>query len=167
MKKKKSKLKVPAGYDSRLEYELHKNELKDWEYHPKEKVHYEVPSTYEADFRTETCSVGGVGCTQRGCGGKHQEILLEVKGRFRTREEASKYIHIREALRQQEKETDLKGSSSAPEREIIFLFQDSSKPMPFVKKRKDGTKQSHGEWAEKNGFKYECLRKGLTNKWLS
>lgn len=154
--KKKSKVSVPAGYDSRLEYELHNNELKDWEYHPKEKVKYEVPSTYEADFRTETCSVGGVGCTQRGCGGQHQEILLEVKGRFRTREEASKYIHIREALRQQEKDT-----------EIIFIFQDASKPMPFVKKRKDGTKQSHGEWAEKNGFRYKCLRKGLPKKWLS
>lgn len=156
MKKKKSKVKVPAGYDSRLEYELHKKELKDWEYHPTEKVKYEVPSTYEADFRTETCSIGGLGCTERGCSGKHQEILLEVKGRFRTREEASKYIHIRQALNQQEKET-----------EIIFLFQDSSKPMPFVKRRKDGTKQSHGEWAEKNGFKYECLRKGLPKKWLT
>lgn len=154
-RKKKGKKKVPTGYDSTLEYDLHNNELKDWEYHPREKVRYEVPSTYEADFRSEICSVEGMGCTKRGCSGKHQEILLEVKGRFRTREEASKYIHIREALRQQEKET-----------EIIFVFQDSNKPMPFVKRRKDGTKQTHGQWAEKNEFRYECFKKGLPNKWL-
>lgn len=153
--RKKRKLPVPAGYDSRLEYELHKKEFKDWEYHPKDKVKYEVPSTYEADFRTEICSEKGLGCTDSRCGGKHKEILLEVKGRFRTREEASKYIHIREALNKQEKET-----------EIVFVFQDSKKAMPFVRRRKDGTKQSHGEWAEKNGFRYECLRKGLPDKWL-
>src|SRR5690554_5012885 len=96
-RKKKSKRKIPAGYDSTLEYDLHKKELKAWEYHPKEKVKYEVPSTYEADFRREICTSKGVGISERRC----KEILLEVKGRFRTREEASKYIHIREALRKQ------------------------------------------------------------------
>lgn len=138
---RKAKLPVPAGYDSRLEYLLHNNELKDWEYHPKERIEYVTPSSYEADFKTETA--------------EGKIILLEVKGRFRTRAEASKYIYIREALNKAEEEA-----------EIIFLFQDANKPMPFVKKRKDGTKQTHGEWAEKNGFRYECVKKGVPKEWM-
>lgn len=128
---------VPAGYDSALEHQLHNKELKGWEYHPTERISYVVPSTYEPDFK------GKIGS---------KTILVEVKGRFRTREEASKYIHIRQSL-DQEKE------------ELIFIFQDANKPMPFVKKRKDGTKQTHGEWAQKNGFVFYCLKKGLPKKW--
>ena len=151
--KKKTKRKVPAGYDSALEYDLHNKELKQWEYHPTERVNYVVPSSYEPDFKAQVCSTNGLGCTECRCRCVHQEILLEVKGRFRTREEASKYIHIRQALKENQ--------------EIIFLFQDANKPMPFVRKRKDGTKQTHGEWAEKNGFRFKCLRKGLPKKWLT
>ncbi len=66
-------------------------------------------------------------------------ILIESKGRFREPAEASKYKHIRDAL------TD---------KELVFVFYNPNTPMPFAKKRKDGTKQSHSEWAEKNGFRW-------------
>lgn len=140
--KKKIKKKIPKGYDSRFEYDLHKKELKGWKYHPTEKLNYVVRKTYEPDFIYET---------ENDC------LLVEVKGHFRTREEASKYIHIREAL----EESGYKGKKA----EIIFLFQNADKPMPFAKKKKDGTKQTHGEWASKNGFRYQCYKKGLT-KWM-
>lgn len=136
---KKKKKEIPKGYDSRLEYDLHKNELKKWEYHPTERIQYVTPSSYEPDFKGETSS---------------KTILVEVKGRFRTRQEATKYIHIREALEQE-----------AKQKELIFIFQDSNKPMPFAKKRKDGTKQTMGEWADKNNFKYVCLKKGFPKNW--
>lgn len=143
MKKKKL---VPKGYDSRLEYDLHNNELKGWGYHPEERIHYAVPSTYEPDFYSEV----------RG-----KEILVEVKGRFRTRQEATKYVYIRESLEEQSK------TEGQKERKLIFLFSDANKPMPFASKRKDGTKQTHGEWADKNGFTYFCLKKGLPKTWLT
>lgn len=152
MKKKKTKKKIPAGYDSRLEYDLHKKELKRFNYHPEERIQYEVPHSYEPDFVAEICCKHGTHSAECRCSGSSKEILVEVKGRFRERKEATKYIYVRESLKENQ--------------EIIFLFQDSDKPMPFSKKRKDGTKQSHGEWAEKNGFRFYCLKKGLPNQWL-
>jgi len=156
MKLKNRKRKVPVGYDSCLEYDLHNNELKGWNYHPTERVSYAVPSTYEPDFKLQinmepSCS---------GNQGRLREILVEVKGRFRTRQEATKYIYVRQSL---EEETNQTGK----EQELIFLFQDAKKPMPFAGKRKDGTKQSHGEWATKNSFTYYCLKEGLPASWLA
>lgn len=145
--RKKKNLKVPTGYDSRLEYDLHNNELKGCAYHPREKVNYAVPSTYEPDFVTE------VSKEPSSTGSK--TILIEVKGRFRTSTEARKYIYVRESINKEQEE-----------KELIFLFQDAAKPMPFVRKRKDGTKQSHGDWADKNGFRYYCLKTGLPETWL-
>jgi len=117
MKLKNRKRKVPVGYDSCLEYDLHNNELKGWNYHPTERVSYAVPSTYEPDFKLQinmepSCS---------GNQGRLREILVEVKGRFRTRQEATKYIYVRQSL---EEETNQTGK----EQELIFLFQDAKKP---------------------------------------
>ena len=36
--------------------------------------------------------------------------------------------------------------------ELVFLFQKPLSPMPQAKKRKDGTKRTHAEWAETNNF---------------
>ena len=128
----KKKAKTPKGYDSGLEYELHKKELKEWSHHP-ERIPYVSHHTYEPDFKKVID--GNV-------------ILIEVKGRFRDNSEAAKYPAIREAL--------------AEDEELIFIFEDSDKPMPFAKKRKKcGTKYTHGEWAEKNNFRYYCAKKGL------
>lgn len=68
-------------------------------------------------------------------------IVLETKGRFREPAEASKYKYVREAL-------------DGTGRELVFVFQKPETPMPYAKKRKDGTKQTHGEWASKNGFRW-------------
>ena len=38
--------------------------------------------------------------------------------------------------------------------ELVFLFANPNAPMPQAKRRKDGTKRSHGEWASKNNFKW-------------
>lgn len=66
-------------------------------------------------------------------------IYVEAKGRFQTRNgEPYKYLHVRESLR--------------PDEKLVFLFQDPNKPMPNAKTRKDGTKITHAEWAEKNCF---------------
>lgn len=128
----KKKAKTPKGYDSGLEYELHQGALKDWQHHTT-KINYISRHKYEPDFIMN-------------CAGK--TIYLEVKGRFRDNAEAAKYNFVRESL--------LDG-----EEELIFIFEDSNKPMPFAKKRKDGTKYTHGEWAEKNNFRYYCNKKGL------
>lgn len=127
----KKKTKIPKGYDSGLEWELHKVELKDWDHHP-DKLPYVSTHTYEPDFK-------------KVIDGK--TLYVEAKGRFRDNAEAAKYSFVRECL--------------APDAELIFIFQDASKPMPFAKKRKDGTKYSHGEWAEKNNFRYYCAKQGL------
>ena len=66
--------------------------------------------------------------------------LIELKGRFRTKEEWSKYLHIRNSL--------------PTDQELVFLFMKPLNAMPHVQKRKDGTKMTHAEWAEKNGFKW-------------
>jgi hypothetical protein len=65
--------------------------------------------------------------------------LLEAKGRFRTMAEAYKYIWVRD---------------SNPEITLEFVFENPDCPMPGARRRKDGTKFTHKEWAEKNGFKW-------------
>ena len=148
----KKKNKIPKGYDSKFEHTLHKKELRKWEYHPQEKISYVVPSTYEADFfAPKVCMDNDCKCTDLRSCKSWKKVYIEVKGRFRTRQEATKYIYIRESLKENE--------------EIIFIFQDSNTPMPFAQKRKDGTKQTVGEWARKNGFHYECYKKGFC-KWF-
>lgn len=127
----KKKKATPKGYDSGLEHELHEGALSDCKHHT-EKLHYVSRHTYQPDFTKEVAG---------------KTLYIEVKGRFRDNAEASKYTFVRESL--------------ADSEELIFIFQDSKKPMPFSKKRKDGTKYTHGDWAEKNNFRYYCHKKGL------
>lgn len=68
---------LPKGYDSKLEYDLHQNELSDYDHHP-DKVNYKIEHTYEPDFVHPD----------------EPNILIEVKGRFRDATEAAKYIWI-------------------------------------------------------------------------
>ena len=42
----------------------------------------------------------------------------------------------------------------AKDYELVFLFQKPFSPMPQAKKRKDGTKRTHAEWAETNNFRW-------------
>ena len=115
---------MPSGYDSKWEAHLHGELLKDWKHHS-EKVPYVVEHTYHPDF------VRRLGSTK---------ILLEAKGRFWDYAEFSKYIWIKKTL--------------MPSTELVFIFANPQAPMPGAKKRKDGTKRSHAEWAEANGFRW-------------
>ena len=80
-----------------------------------------------------------------------KKILFEAKGYFRTASEAKKYVDVK---------------ASNPEWEIIFIFSDPDKPLPWAKKRKgDGKRMSHKEWAEKHGFKC-CNVFTVKKEWL-
>lgn len=79
-----------------------------------------------------------------------ETLFIESKGRFRTTEEANKYKYIQEYFKD--------------EAEIIFVFYNPKTPMPNAKRRKDGTKLTHAEWAEKNGFRWftkETIKEAL------
>ena len=115
---------VPKGYDSLWEYSLHQNLLKNWKMRG-DPINYIIKKTYEVDFINTI---------------ENKTILLEAKGRFWDYAEFSKYIWIREAL--------------PPTMELVFLFQKPYAPMPQAKKRKDGTKRTHAEWADTNNFKW-------------
>jgi len=75
--------------------------------------------------------------------GMKGDFLFEVKGRFRTRDEAEKYIHIKKEY---------------PFRELIFIFASPGVKFPGSKKRKDGSFFTMEDWCKKNGFRYfyEC-----------
>jgi len=133
-KPRPKKIGVPKGYDSVWEYEIHQSVLKNWKHHF-ELIEYVVQHRYEPDF-SKTID--------------DKIILLEAKGRFWDHAEYSKYIHIRKAL---------------PKNfELVFLFQKPYSPMPGAKVRKDGTKRTHAEWAEKNNFKW-FNEENLPDEW--
>jgi hypothetical protein len=123
-KPRPKKVNVAQGYDSKWEFDIHQTILKDWMHHG-EKIVYVVKHRYEPDFVKMF---------------DNKIVLLEAKGRFWDYAEYSKYIHVREAL--------------PKDYELVFLFQKPFSPMPQAKKRKDGTKRTHAEWAETNNFKW-------------
>ena len=138
MKRKPRKIRpreknIPKGYDSLWEYSLHQTILKKWDMRG-DTIDYIIKRNYEPDFIRNI---------------NNKIILLESKGRFWDHAEYSKYIWIRESL--------------SEFIELVFLFQKPTAPMPGAKKRKDGTKRSHAEWAETNNFRWyseETLPKG-------
>ena len=115
---------VPKGYDSKWESELHNTVLKGWKLHTS-KVNYVVEHSYTPDFVKIIDS---------------KVIFIEAKGRFWDHAEYSKYIWIKKSLPKHS--------------ELIFLFASPHAAMPGAKKRKDGTKFSHAQWAEKNNFRW-------------
>ena len=129
MKRKPRKIRpreknIPKGYDSLWEYSLHQTILKKWDMRG-DTIDYIIKRNYEPDFIRNI---------------NNKIILLESKGRFWDHAEYSKYIWIRESL--------------SEFIELVFLFQKPTAPMPGAKKRKDGTKRSHAEWAETNNFRW-------------
>ena len=68
------------------------------------------------------------------------EIYVEIKGYFQDAAEASKYLWVRKSL--------------PPDAELVFVFESPSKAMHWLKARKDGTKQTMAEWADKNQFRW-------------
>jgi len=103
---------------------------------PKEAVKYVIEHKYEPDF------VRKIG---------RKKILLESKGRFWDFAEYNKYVWVKKNL---PKNT-----------ELVFLFANPSAPMPGAKRRKDGTKRSHAEWANANGFRW-FSEDTIPNEWI-
>jgi len=123
--KLRKRTKPPKGYDSWFEYDLHRKHLTGCKFHP-DTIEYVQVKRYEPDF---------VYITPKGF-----KIYIETKGRFRDSAEARKYKDIRNGLEKGE--------------ELVFIFQNPRTPMPHAKKRRDGTRLTHGGWAEKEGFRY-------------
>lgn len=113
-----------TGYDSNFEYELHQGVLKTWDFHS-ETIDYIIEHTYHPDFIKQ---IDG------------KTILVEAKGRFWDNAEFSKYIWINKAL--------------PDDYELVFLFAEPNAPMPQAKRRRDGTKRTHAEWADSKGFRW-------------
>ena len=139
---RKARIKRPVekdlikGYDSNWEYELHSGILDGWSFHT-DKVPYTVEHNYHPDFIREV---------------EGKKILLEAKGRFWDYAEFSKYIWI---------------SKTLPEdTELVFLFANPSAPMPQAKRRKDGTKRSHGEWASAHDFRW-FSEDSIPDSWIN
>ena len=93
-------------------------------YHP-ERISYTIDHKYEPDFLIPH---------SKGT------YLLEFKGYFRDGPEASKYNWIAQALPE--------------DHELLFVFDNPRKPIHFRAVRSDGSKQTHGEWATKNNFRF-------------
>ena len=134
---------LPKGYDSKLELRLHETCLQDAQHHPPKEdlIPYSVPHTYEYDFMFE------LGDTLYIC---------ETKGRARDQTELRKYSYVKQHM----KDWNVFFDSDCDYIELFFIFENAATPMPFAKKRKDGSKQSHGEWATKNGFRWLCEKRG-------
>lgn len=130
MKKRyfESKRKELQGtpYDSCTERDLHNGLLKEARHHVKEdQIEYVIPHKYEPDFVL----------TKDG-----KKYIIEVKGRFRDSTESAKYKWIRDVLPE--------------DSELVFIWDQPNKTYPFAKTRKDGTKLTHEEWADKNEFRH-------------
>jgi hypothetical protein len=118
-KKRKQKAKLPSGFDSKLEVTLSKK-MKACNWKP-DSVPYTVEKKYNPDAQFGT-------------------TLIEIKGRFRTHEEAAKYLWIRD---------NLQGGQ-----ELVFVFSNPNTAMPRAKRRKDGSRRSVSDWADKHGFRW-------------
>ena len=111
------------------------HKMKQCKYHS-DAVLYVTHSRYEPDFTFHN--------------GKYK-VYIEAKGRFRTRSEARKYLCVRDGLSKYE--------------QLVFIFMNPKTAMPGAKKRKDGTRQTMAEWADKNGFAWYTMDT-LPNAWL-
>lgn len=69
--------------------------------------------------------------------------MVEAKAFFQDASEAAKYNWVRKAL---------------PEGvELIFLLENPDTKIHYLKKRKDGSKMTMAEWAEKHKFRWFTL----------
>lgn len=113
-----------TGYDSKLEERLHSGPLASLQHHG-EKVPYVWKHTYEPDFVLDS---------------NGSRTLVECKGYFMDRSDASKYIQVRASLPE--------------DTELVFCFENPHKAIHFQAKRQDGTKMTHAQWADKWGFRW-------------
>jgi hypothetical protein len=119
---------APKPYKSKLEHRIHKGPLKRLEYEPRwAKTSYIIHKDYIPDYVHPD----------------KPNILYEAKGRFRTWEEAKKYIHIIE---------------SNPHITIRFIITNpNNRAYPQ-------TKMKMGDWLTKHGFEW-CLEMEVPEEW--
>lgn len=118
-RKVRKKQSLPKGIDSKLELTLSQSALQGCNWKPK-SLEYYVHKEYHPDAQ-------------------YGDLLIEIKGYFRTSAEASKYVHIQ---------------AQNSEYELVFIFANPDKPITWAKRRKDGTRMTHAQWADRNNFKY-------------
>lgn len=73
-----------------------------------------------------------------------KKVFIEGKGRLLP-SERKKHILVKE---------------QNPDVEIVFFFENADKPIY------KGSKTSYADWADKNGFKWTDLKRGLPEEWL-
>lgn len=71
------------------------------------------------------------------------ELLIEVKGYFQDASEAAKYTWVRKHLEDNQ--------------ELVFVFERPETEFHWLKRRKDGTRQTMSEWADKHEFRWFTL----------
>lgn len=125
--------KKHKNLDSKFEKKLSLGLLKDAILKPKPWVKYQLPKTYKPDFKMDI--------------GKF-EVYIDSKGMFEDNDEARKYKFIREAIEDQEY---VQGDRIPI---FVLLFQTPDLEIWYKDRRKDGTKMTHAEWADKNGIKW-------------
>lgn len=127
-----------ARANSVFEERLCKEHLKNWTFHPAFKVKYTIEHEYNPDFCKE---IDG------------QLVVLEAKGIFDTCATARKYLYIRDVL-------------ESMGHRFVFLFHTPENKLPWARPRKDGTRQTMAEWAERHGFEYYS-RDNLPDEFLA
>jgi hypothetical protein len=122
------------GKDSKFEHRLCTTVLKGVPYH-QHKIEYTESHVYEVDY----------GPVIKG----NNIIYIEAKGFFMDSKEAAKYKWIRKALE--------------PHEELVFLFMEPELQVAWGSHRKDGSRMTHAEWAERHGFRWfdDVTIKGL------
>lgn len=109
-----------------------------------EKVHKLLPNTLYEPFKI-SYPVNKVCSYLPDYVDEERRIIWEAKGYFRTRPDASKYIPIVAACKEQGWR-------------FIFIFQNPKTILPGVRLRANGTRQTNAEWAEKNNFEWVTIR---------
>ncbi|UZV42297.1 endodeoxyribonuclease I [Pseudomonas phage Ka1] len=126
----KLKSLIGTPYDSNTEKIVHET-MPSMEFKP-QPLTYVVKHKYYPDFKASLET-----------GSSTKILLVEVKGYFQEASEAAKYVWVRESL--------------PPDTELVFIFEKPDTACHWLKKRKDGTKQTMAEWAERNGFRWFTL----------
>ena len=76
------------------------------------------------------------------------------------------YVEIKGYFRQDAQRKMRAVKKQHPEKDIRFLFQRANATIQGAKKRKDGTKMTCADWAERYGFKY-AEGEEIPDKWIN
>jgi uncharacterized protein YueI len=76
------------------------------------------------------------------------------------------YVELKGFFRQDSQRKMKAVKSQHPTLDIRFLFQRASSPVHGAKKRKDGTKMTCAEWAERYGFEW-AEGEEIPTEWLN